>query len=905
MAAAPGYSRAPYYSSAVMDGCSKSLEDADLRAAEDVNRFLDRTIKLAQQGPGRPDGLPVIGKALSSYNLELNFAFLSSLDDAKKRFLNRSVLDEAILSTLERDGVVNWVTVISSGSPLQGPDQRVGKLVALHTKGDGNCLLHGLSLGMWGVDDKKLRLRTAIHKAVSDGVASDDLHKRWRRAMEIENKKTGCSLEESQWQREWVTEVVGLCEPIPKINGYAYDSLGAFHIFVAAQVLQRPIICFADETMPGAHGEFFAPVDLAGLYLPLLSQPEECVKSPLLIAFSGGHFAGLIRRNNSGLIPLCRRNRKRLPIKFLLEEEEGSEERLLDLYLLRSYTDMPDGQPGVDSGMATFRAMDVANVERVAPATHITQLTEAFVTRFDELYTSDLAARCRTPGCDCFHGDNDEFCSTCSRKRASQRSMTTQLPEAAPSEVTSSSLPPTAPDFPGGDGSVNRSPLMAMVYCNGPGCLRVADAQCDGQCRDCYEKKVAPLRATTSYSQRQVTSSTVASTVNPSVSRQSSGGSDGHDQQDVQNASNALLKCIERDCRRIGNVSLGGRCAQCYESLVGQNGRDQEDVQNAPNTLVKCIERGCRRIANVSLGGRCAQCYELLGSQDTRERHRRQRQGGSLKCKHPNCNHPSSGGSGFCTEHQDVSGDTQGNPTQTPAASGDRNDQSAPQRSNTSSSAHRCASPGCSRTDLSGYKGFCNQCMKEMTELWMNSRRSRHKWTCAKMGCPNLCDLPHNYCPTCIHEQLQQQQQQQPPQRKKCLAPSCTILLDGEMVRRYGGFCREHFTALGGETRCRTSGCSYFGTPTRSGYCSTCSEKHARQRISSQQQAAMRDVRLLSRHGEPDQDDLAMSVIPCVVCHRRIRGKPINGACRDCYELQPGAALRAQGTAHLLNRIPS
>jgi hypothetical protein len=43
----------------------------------------------------------------------------------------------------------------------------------LNTKGDGNCLLHALSLALWGVHDRHLRLRTALCAILSPGSASE------------------------------------------------------------------------------------------------------------------------------------------------------------------------------------------------------------------------------------------------------------------------------------------------------------------------------------------------------------------------------------------------------------------------------------------------------------------------------------------------------------------------------------------------------------------------------------------------------------------------------------------------------------------------------------------------------------------------------------------------------------
>lgn len=42
------------------------------------------------------------------------------------------------------------------------------------------------------------------------------------------------------------------------------------------------------------NGEPLAPIPFGGVYLPLECSPSECHRSPLLLAYDGGHFSALV-----------------------------------------------------------------------------------------------------------------------------------------------------------------------------------------------------------------------------------------------------------------------------------------------------------------------------------------------------------------------------------------------------------------------------------------------------------------------------------------------------------------------------------------------------------------------------------------------------------------------------------
>ena len=806
------------------DRRSKSLQDADPVQAAEVNHYLNLRIQLGQQ----ENRLCVIGKDLASQNFQLDFAFLDTLDEPRQCFLNRSVFDGSIQASLIESGVINWV--VGSGHPSNSLQNSKGvcRLETLRTHGDGNCLLHGLSMAMWGVDDTQLRLRKALHKAVAEGSAADELRERWRCSMESENRKLGFTLDESQWQQEWMEHIVQISSPVPKMDGLSYDSLARFHIFVAAQVLQRPIVCYADEVMSGAHGEFFAPVNMAGLYLPIMSRPNACVKSPLMIAYAGGHFAGLVRRDNTGVIPLCHRNRSRLPIPFLKESEEADQEKLLDRYLKHGYVNvLPPAGEG-PSGYETFQPLDVADFEQALPALPITKLMTSFVSKFEAMYLSDLAARCRTKGCECFHGELSEYCSTCEKKRAARPPAANAYSgsEVAASEISVATLPPTAPPAlreQAPMGAENPSNLV----CSTPFCRKKEAPGCGGLCNACHSHR--PSSKSTA---RDASSNTAPQTA-------------GHSHEPVPRAI--------------------------------------DDLDGMDRSIVKCVRYDCRRIGDPTKYNFCPECY----ADASREKPRRNRSTNRSRCRELSCNHSAQPDLEYCNEHQLL----HSHRTQGPAAHAPPRDvagvEHPPRQTPPASSAmasppggqqQKCSTPGCGNSNMSSYKKFCDQCMTQMEELWLASRQSKHRWTCSKVGCEQLIDPPRNYCATCTRSQ-----QRVEKQRQICQNPACNLRLDPTTARQYGGFCKAHFLELGGEVRCKTAGCRFHGAQSLGGYCSNCSEKLNRAKISSQQAAALRDARTLTQDGELDD---TLSVIPCVSCQGRIQGIAIQGMCDRCYRDQ-------------------
>ena len=224
--------------------------------------------------------------------------------------------------------------------------------------GDGNCLLHAASLGMWGFHDRLLTLRKALYCTLTSHLAKGAIKRRWRLQQWERNIKAGGLLySEQEWESEWQEvlriastqrrldhqqraaeskkggETVATLATIAekeaddasedsagKVNqseteqevevkedgerpsehtsaqaeGGAFESLEDIHVFVLAHVLRRPILIIADQFLYGFGGEPIAPIPFGGVYLPLECDPSICLKSPLVLAFDSAHFSPLV-----------------------------------------------------------------------------------------------------------------------------------------------------------------------------------------------------------------------------------------------------------------------------------------------------------------------------------------------------------------------------------------------------------------------------------------------------------------------------------------------------------------------------------------------------------------------------------------------------------------------------------
>nr|XP_056709532.1 OTU domain-containing protein 7B [Euleptes europaea] len=255
---------------------------------------------------------------------------LTVYNEEFRSFIERDLIEQSMLVALEQAGRLNWWSVV---------DQSCQRLLPLATTGDGNCLLHAASLGMWGFHDRDLMLRKSLYSLMDKGMEREALRRRWRWQQTQQNKESGLVYTEEEWQKEW-KELIKLASSEPRMhygnNGGTcggvegseepvYESLEEFHVFVLAHVLKRPIVVVADTMLRDSGGEAFAPIPFGGIYLPLEVPASKCHRSPLVLAYDQAHFSALVSMEQKeptkeqAVIPLTDSEHKLLPVHFAVD----------------------------------------------------------------------------------------------------------------------------------------------------------------------------------------------------------------------------------------------------------------------------------------------------------------------------------------------------------------------------------------------------------------------------------------------------------------------------------------------------------------------------------------------------------------------------------------------------------
>lgn len=197
--------------------------------------------------------------------------------------------------------------------------------LVLTTLGDGNCLSHSCSLGVWGIHDRDGRLRSAIQATMAHPLAGQHIRARFERQL------AASGIPQEDWGVEWEREQAAF--------GSSGTYLSDVHAYTLANVLRRPLLIYGNEQAAAAA--------LAGIYLPSLwpTPQAHCSRQPLAVLFGWSHFSLLATVQGEGpasppLLPLCTRDGP-LQLRFLsapeAQQAEGGGTR--QLALLRRYMD--------------------------------------------------------------------------------------------------------------------------------------------------------------------------------------------------------------------------------------------------------------------------------------------------------------------------------------------------------------------------------------------------------------------------------------------------------------------------------------------------------------------------------------------------------------------------------------
>ncbi len=170
------------------------------------------------------------------------------------------------------------------------------RLFPLRTTGDGNCLMHAACLCLWAIEDSDRTLRTALAATMKSSWV-ECVRARWTREIIVGQAALPeeFRLSEKHLEGEWQLAV-----QLPHVNasdlqangrpfGTGGSSLLAVHVYILSQMIRRPIIVYACDEAAAESGD-----SMAGIYVPSCWQPSQCVRSPLSMAFTPGHFTALV-----------------------------------------------------------------------------------------------------------------------------------------------------------------------------------------------------------------------------------------------------------------------------------------------------------------------------------------------------------------------------------------------------------------------------------------------------------------------------------------------------------------------------------------------------------------------------------------------------------------------------------
>jgi hypothetical protein len=242
-------------------------------------------------------------------------------DSALRSYILQEIGDLHILNVLQACGAINW--------------KRECYLFPLKTTGDGNCLLHSAALALWGTMDGSQLLRHAVAAALESKESGDMLRDRWQTELgNADSALPDAFRAQRNWDEEWRTVV-----RLPRLDqdslsaatgrriGTGGASLLNIHVFTLAQLLRRPIVVYAAQAAELETGE-----SMTGVFLPSFHPPEACVRQPLLIAYTPGHFTVLLPiAGQTTHAPLC--NKDGVPLAIRFEDPHLPRRQVLDRYL--------------------------------------------------------------------------------------------------------------------------------------------------------------------------------------------------------------------------------------------------------------------------------------------------------------------------------------------------------------------------------------------------------------------------------------------------------------------------------------------------------------------------------------------------------------------------------------------
>ncbi|VDN97325.1 unnamed protein product [Rodentolepis nana] len=163
--------------------------------------------------------------------------------------------------------------------------EHTSRLIALLNRANGDCLLDSLMQASFGVVDSDSFLRKIL--ASSFLSCKQILYEIWFEHEKQEADAAEYELSKDQVLKEW--------QSCLKVATSSNEPLEQIHIFILANIFRRPIIVYSVESVLSLTDDL--PLEYSkfqGIYLPFLWEKDVCLKVPLVVGYTPGHFSALV-----------------------------------------------------------------------------------------------------------------------------------------------------------------------------------------------------------------------------------------------------------------------------------------------------------------------------------------------------------------------------------------------------------------------------------------------------------------------------------------------------------------------------------------------------------------------------------------------------------------------------------
>lgn len=236
-------------------------------------------------------------------------------------FIKDELIDIHMQNKLKINNAVNWwIEEVPGCNPLW----------PLWQQQDGKSFMRAVNFILFGFQDKRTKIRTALHDMLSNPNISSTVKNRWMYQMCLDQTKMGNSMYTFDHLNQRWSGIMedGWCayerqclhsqeEGEAPSEGCRVEPI---HVYLVANVLNRPIIVLTGTADDGIVDE-----ELGGVYLPFEHEPDMCTKFPVLVGYSreNAHFAPLVTATVPGkgdnlpiTIPITDSSLSLLPVHF-------------------------------------------------------------------------------------------------------------------------------------------------------------------------------------------------------------------------------------------------------------------------------------------------------------------------------------------------------------------------------------------------------------------------------------------------------------------------------------------------------------------------------------------------------------------------------------------------------------